>query len=479
VSTSGLKPLAIAGLLLAGVVLASVVAYLAWRKPGQQSAHTDAVPDYVDSTTCSGCHQQIFQSYGRTGMGRSISRPDAGNTVEDYRARNKLYNKASDRHYEMSEREGKLYQRRHQIGFDGRETNVIEKEVDLVIGSGNHARSYLHRGVDGKLFQLPVSWYSEQGGYWAMSPGYDRLAQPDFRRALTDECLFCHASYPPPGSNSGMPKAIDCQRCHGPGGAHVQAAGLGKANRDAVRRMILNPARLSRDGQMETCMQCHLETTSRELPHSIRRYDRSPFSFRPGEPLGDYTLAFDHAPAAGRDDKFEIAHAAWRLRKSACFRLSQMTCTTCHDPHREYDGAQAISQYIAACVGCHTAAHAAMKPSPGNCMECHMPKRRAEDAVHVVMTDHYIQRQPRGNLLAPLKEESFSALDSYRGEVILYYPPQLPTTPDAQLYLDVAQVRDRANLATGILRLQRDLEKYSGGRPEFHFETRRGVFRRR
>ena len=39
-----------------------------------------------------------------------------------------------------------------------------------------------------------------------------------------------------------------------------------------------------------------------------------------------------------------------------------------------------------------------------------MPKRRAEDAVHVVMTVHYIQRQPRGNLLAPLKEGGGSKL---------------------------------------------------------------------
>jgi len=34
-----------------------------------------------------------------------------------------------------------------------------------------------------------------------------------------------------------------------------------------------------------------------------------------------------------------------------------------------------------------------------------MPKRRAEDAVHTVMTDHFIQRQkPSRDLLAPLPE---------------------------------------------------------------------------
>ena len=39
-----------------------------------------------------------------------------------------------------------------------------------------------------------------------------------------------------------------------------------------------------------------------------------------------------------------------------------------------------------------------------------MPKRRAEDAVHVVMTDHYIQRRkPAGNLLARV-EPTFDAV---------------------------------------------------------------------
>ena len=40
-----------------------------------------------------------------------------------------------------------------------------------------------------------------------------------------------------------------------------------------------------------------------------------------------------------------------------------------------------------------------------DCAGCHMPKRRTQDVVHVVMTDHKIQRAPGGpELLAPLAE---------------------------------------------------------------------------
>ncbi len=347
----------------------------------------------------------------------------------------------------MTERDVNFYHLSYQIGFDGKETNIVETQADFAIGSGNHARTYVHRAAEGKLVELPVSWYPEDGGHWAMSPGYDRADQKDFRRIVPDECLFCHSA------KVSEPVAIDCQRCHGPGSAHVKAAGSGHASAETIRRAIVNPARLNRDRQLEVCMQCHLETTSRYVPNAIRRYDRSAFSYRPGQPLGDYAIYFDHGKD-GQGDRFEIAHAAYRLRKSACFRASQMTCTTCHDPHQ----VQTAEHYVAVCRTCHAVAHRAEKQlASANCLGCHMPKRRAEDAVHVVMTDHYIQRRkPDWDLLAPLAEQ----IESDPGAVTLYYPPQLPRTPENELYLAVA----------GIVPLEGALQKYAPARPEFYFE---------
>ena len=74
--------------------------------------------------------------------------------------------------------------------------------------------------------------------------------------------------------------------------------------------------------------------------------DRTVFSYRPGQPLGEYELYFD--PVSNQaDDRFEIAHAAYRLRMSACFRNSQMTCLTCHDPHKSYRGPGTTEHYVA------------------------------------------------------------------------------------------------------------------------------------
>src|SRR5262249_42510346 len=194
-----------------------------------------------------------------------------------------------------------------------------------------------------------------------------------------------------------LAEGIDCQRCHGPGLRHIQAASSG--NKQAIREAIVNPAQLPAERQIELCLQCHLETTSTRLPHSILRFDRGAFSYRPGQPLSDYVLHFDQAPGTGWDDKFEIAHQAYRLRKSTCFQKSagRLTCTTCHNPHAAMRGQAAIESYTAVCRRCHgpeleKRIAGKKHTSAPNCLECHMPKRRTDDVVHVVMTDHFIQR---------------------------------------------------------------------------------------
>jgi hypothetical protein len=95
-------------------------------------------------------------------MARSFYQPQPENTIEDYRLNSRYYHKASDTSFVMLERGGKYYQRRYQIGFDGKETNVDEQQVDYVMGSGNHVRSYLHRTNSGALLELPLAWYAEK-----------------------------------------------------------------------------------------------------------------------------------------------------------------------------------------------------------------------------------------------------------------------------------------------------------------------------
>jgi predicted CXXCH cytochrome family protein len=449
---------------------------------------------YVDPGTCASCHQEISESYRRTGMGRSFYRPAPANAVEDYTKNNTYYHQPSNSYFQMLQRDGAYYQRRYQLDSAGRQINVMEKRIDFILGSGNHSRAYLHRTERNKLVELPLAWYSEKGGYWAMNPGYDRPNHDGFRREITYDCIFCHNAYPeiPEGNDhafaealhtGAMPEGIDCQRCHGPGARHIATVKQAGANQaglklTAIRNSIVNPARLGVDRQMEVCMQCHLETTSFPLPNAIQRYERGTFSFRPGEPLADYILNFDHAPGKGRDDKFEIVNSAYRLRKSECFLQSkgQMTCTTCHNPHEVPHADAATRHYTAVCRQCHAAAFNTLvatgrHTSEENCVACHMPKRRTEDAVHVVMTDHYIQRRkPAGDPLAEIPERHETTADAYRGEVVPYYPNPLPHTPENDLYMGIAQVIQGSNLALGIAQLTDAIERYRPQRPEYYLE---------
>ena len=464
----------IGGLLAAALVAAvSLVAAFHHRSSGSSPLVTqDSHSDYVDGALCASCHRDIAETYSKTGMGRSFYIPTAANVVEDYAHANTVFHQPSGLRYAMVERNGEFFERRSQAGFDGKETNVMEERIDYVIGSGNHSRTYLHRTPDGQLIEMPVSWYSENHGYWAMSPGYDWKGQMDFRRAITAKCMFCHNGYPE--GNAGLersifpeklPQGIDCQRCHGPGRAHVEAAMSGQAAPELVRSAIVNPGRLGRERQLEVCMQCHLETSHHE-PNEQRAFDRPIFSYRPGQPMEDFKLYFEPAGLENHasnktDDSFEIAHAAYRLRKSACFRNSQMTCLTCHDPHDIPRGQEAVAHYTEVCLSCHRGVtHTVALPSTSMCLSCHMPKRRTSDAVHVVMTDHFIRRtQPQRDLLAPIAETPTP--EGSVTKVALYYPAKAPLTPAAEISMAEAQVKDN-----GIPRLQELLERYQPNSPE-------------
>jgi tetratricopeptide (TPR) repeat protein len=485
------RPVAIASAaVVLGIAVAAWVYTKQWRlhsSPEQQNA-------YVNAAVCTGCHADLAAGFRKTGMGRSFARLRPDHVPAFGKP---FHHKASDSYFAMLARDGRYYQRRWQIGFDGKETNVEEKQVDFVIGSGHHSFTYLHLASHGALQVLPLSWYSEKGGYWDMSPGYDQPDFPGSIRPVHYECMFCHNAYPKipealeHAANAEMtfldplPEGIDCQRCHGPGQRHVALASAGVA-REQIRAAIVNPKRLAPERELEVCFECHLETTSQDLPHSIRRFDKAPFSYVPGQPLGDFRVEFDQR--GGMKDRFEIAGGAYRLRQSQCYIQSagKLRCTTCHNPHDIPHGPGAAAHYNAVCEQCHAAllqrpaallARTAGGPhaAGADCIACHMPKRRTDDVVHVVMTDHFIQRQePAGDFLAPKAETVETAANRYSGEVVPYYPAPLADTPENALYTAAAQVRNRRNLTEGLPRLENLLERYHPAAAGFYAELALG-----
>ena len=463
-------------------VLLATCVILIGQAAVSRASDADAAPGYLDPQTCQPCHAEIYRSYQKVAMGRSFYEPSPANVIEDYTADNHFFHAPSNRHYRMVQRNGKFYQRRYQLDDQGREKNVFELEVTHIMGSGNHARTYLNLAENGVLRQLPVSWYS-QGKGWGMSPGYDHDRHDDFRRRVGHSCMFCHNGYPrlpEPSDRYGqqsrfprdLPSGIDCQRCHGPGSRHVDLLSSGESAMEAVRAAILNPARLSPERQMDVCMQCHVQSTLGNLGDRVRRAGRSVYSFRPGESLDDYIVHFDLVgPDPGRPaDRFEIDSTAYRLLQSSCFQESRgaMTCTTCHDPHRTPRGPDAVRHFRQRCISCHPTLSGQAHPQPAqsDCVACHMPRRRTEDAVHVVMTDHWIQsRPPERDLLAPLEEDH----SPHEGAVVLNDPKALPAS-EREIYWGLAQIQSPSHLRQGLSKLKARLSPETSSHPEFFAE---------
>src|SRR5262249_49522733 len=78
-----------------------------------------AVSEYVGSTACAPCHQEIYKSYAQTAMGRSMSV-----VTPDWLKSHKTYGTVEDTNnhvtLEVHAADGKLFQTEYQLGPDGR-----------------------------------------------------------------------------------------------------------------------------------------------------------------------------------------------------------------------------------------------------------------------------------------------------------------------------------------------------------------------
>jgi len=382
-----------------------------------------AAPGYVADRACGVCHPQRYQSYQAVAMAKSFYRPGADRVIEDF-ASLPFRHQASDRFYELSLRGDDYWFRRYQLDAHGEQINLFEVKVDWIVGSGNHVRTYLYQTGIGELYQLPLAWYS-QAGKWGMQPGYDRPDHNGVNRQIRRECMFCHNAYPevPVGSDQraeahlfphDLPQGTGCQRCHGPGANHIRTVLSAPEHGAGVAESIVNPGRFSATRRNDICFECHLLPDVAVPP--IRRFERSDYSYRPGEPLADYALVMEveEEQRAGAD-RFQINHQAYRLTRSRCFQQSQgeMSCTHCHDPHVKLGKAERPAHYRQKCLGCHQdLRHPDASPGQpllveeADCVLCHMPERRTQDVVQVTMTDHRIGIHPgRASYLDPLQEQ--------------------------------------------------------------------------
>lgn len=360
-------------------------------------------PGYAGDETCVSCHRQLSQSYEHTPHHLTSQFPTPKSVLGSFRdGDNSLTIVDSKQSAEpglefvMGAREGGLF----ETARTGWNPDVYQRteRIDLVTGSGKRGQTYLYWQGD-RLFELPVSYWSD-GRRWINSPGYiDGTA--DFSRAVNPACLECHATYIRALSSDRATNRFDrrslvpglsCESCHGPGANHARLRLAHRTDSNASSKEdILNPAKFSRDRQVDLCAECH---------NGIQREPLAPpFSYVPGQPLSAY---FKPLPSPNVEHPDVHGNQVGLLQRSKCYRSSEkMNCSTCHDVHTT---GQPAESYAQKCLGCHEWRSCGMAKKIGHpivneCINCHMPveqtnvivSQTAGQIVHATMRNHWIK----------------------------------------------------------------------------------------
>jgi tetratricopeptide (TPR) repeat protein len=265
----------------------------------------------------------------------------------------------------------------------------VEKRYRIVEALGGKDVFYFLAEFDrGRLQTLPVAydahkreWFDMAGSGAPHAPAADArpLDWKDWRFTFNTACRGCHVSqvanaYDPQTDayrTTWTEPGVNCETCHGPGQAHVQAclaAPAGKPPDD------LHIVRIKRDfDHAQTnalCGACHAKAT----PITA--------SFAPGDRFSDHfeLAAYENADfyPDGRDLGENYTYTSWS--RSPCVASGALDCLHCHTSSGRYrfvDAAHAND----ACLPCHaaTVADAAghshhPDATPGSrCVACHMP----------------------------------------------------------------------------------------------------------
>ena len=421
--------------------------------------HSDSAK-YVGINTCKLCHQDIYNTYIKTGMGKSFDNATKTKSASNFK-HSEIYDKVGDFFYKAFWKKDSLYFLEYRLKNKDTIHKRLEK-VDFIVGSGQHTNSHI-QSVNGYLNQMPMTFYTQKQ-LWDLPPGFENGHNTRFTRKIGLECMSCHNNYPEfvLGSEnkfSSVPEGINCERCHGPGSIHVAERQTGK-NIDTSKYIdysIVNPSKLSIDAQFDICQRCHLQG------NTVLKEGKSFYDFKPGTKLNDYMTVF-LPKYKDSDDEFIMASHADRLKQSACFIKSiekikkntvvsntsmvsnnnlkpykeAMTCVTCHNPHVSVKETNK-NVFNDACNNCHFGGMEKTKEKEetrginderlkiknnstfgsklicnkkgvnkaSNCVSCHMPKSGSIDIPHVTVHDHYIRK--------PITKKSKQALKEFIG----------------------------------------------------------------
>ncbi len=327
------------------------------QEKAEQGA-TAASAHYAGSAACEKCHAEIYERWKKTPMANVVRDP---REYPDAIIPNLATNNVSPK--------------------------FTKDQVALVYGSVWKQRYFTKIGDD--YYPEPAQWDVTNKAWrpYFVANGTDwwsTLYPPDnMKRPTGPTCDGCHSVDYNIQTNQVAEWNVGCERCHGPGSAHID---------HATRGNILNPARMDTVSANDTCIQCHSQGRPLTNPIEGKYYDW-PVGYHVGLALRDYWQLEDHKLGEQTFTHFPDGTAHKNRMQGNDFAQSVMyrrgiMCFDCHDVHGTKNNAQLRKPINAICLDCHgpgsrngpreatLAEHTHHKEgSAGSeCVACHMPK---------------------------------------------------------------------------------------------------------
>jgi predicted CXXCH cytochrome family protein len=369
----------------ASIGAAALLLTVSWAAPLRTQMDRPATyanagaPTYVGAQACAACHRDKYETW-KGGRHSRMIQPATPATVEGDFAAGRIA--LHGRSFHLRAADGQYFITESYLTGQPQ-----EHRVDYTLGS-RRIQHYITTIDQGRMIILPPSWDVERHQWFDNM----EIVRPDENdqtpvQQWNKNCFGCHVSqqdnhYQPATktyATSWNDFGTSCERCHGPGSAHVDKYRNG--SRPAGDRAIVRPTRLDPLASSMICAQCH----------SLR--DVVDSGYRAGEDYYDYFQpVLEYGPRKDSDPTYWVdgrprrfSNDALGLWQSECFLRGGATCTSCHsDPHLpDVDkNPQLGSASDALCINCHKAIGASVSShtrhlagSPGSsCVECHMPR---------------------------------------------------------------------------------------------------------
>ena len=398
----------------------------------------EVLPDYAGSSSCQGCHVDIYRQWSQTGMARMLRPYAPQNVIGDFQDKNRFF-LGDDAQY----REGKLevthdpahilFARmllrdgRHYFEIHGEDGKSRSYPVDYTIGS-KFQQAYATRLPNGQIHVFPIQYSVVQKrwvNYWKIidAAGSERADLRSWQKlgaatSYQSVCAVCHTSQLKNVRGGGFAgdnvefrePGVDCEMCHGPSEAHVIEMSLGERYPKPPLSPPINFYEVSARDSVRICAQCHMQSAVREPGPGVElNYAHSGF-FAPENrsiPFGEFTRKGFYKDGRFRQTTFIVE----AMERSKCFRSGHLSCSTCHDPHGHDapDNPTSLKfrdQPDLMCTGCHsrftnTSALVAHTHHPAHsegsqCVSCHMP--RIMEAVLFRARTHQIDDIPAARM---------------------------------------------------------------------------------